>query len=393
MSRSPALLLLTTLIACSSAPDAAPIHPHLAAQADSKQSEESTDSEQEALFGIAAAYHGAWFDADGEQLEVSEEVVAEAQEMLMALALDVDPEAEEVLMALLELDDGEARRVGVDLVLHSVLVRSEASLELDPAYVDLQRAVHLVVAQRGRAWWEERWYLADLLFEYPPLDQTWWLPEWIFASTYVEDCEEAGVPIPPDWPSEDWVLQGTSSTTRADVYTYDTWSGVCVALPRDGENVGLLGIICQSAHNGNACFWDNIDRETGRTITGRIDELELVIEDIQGGDVLSQNCTSCHRGSNVFLVNPFDAALQAIPDRWASSWYTPISGQAGWVNPVRSTAVSSACTSCHTGQGGPPTASDPWGRPGGLGATDSWRYCNVVSDSNRGFMASTTCGE
>jgi hypothetical protein len=96
----------------------------------------------------------------------------------------------------------------------------------------------------------------------------------------------------------------------AGVFTYHdrTVRGACVALPRESGNAGSpAGIICQSATTGAACFWDNKLRSAGPSapfLGWR--NLTLRIADLQDGDNLSDNCTRCHSGNNVYLVTPDD---------------------------------------------------------------------------------------
>jgi hypothetical protein len=136
-------------------------------------------------------------------------------------------------------------------------------------------------------------------------------------TNYMADCRAKGVPIPPDWAQTGtpWVSQGTLTqiilrpSPFAEVWTYSDphKRGACIALPRGNGAVGsVAGIICQSASTGNACFWDNIKRDDPNQVIGWKGK-KLVISELVDGSNLSQNCTDCHRGNNVFLVSPDDA--------------------------------------------------------------------------------------
>jgi hypothetical protein len=183
--------------------------------------------------------------------------------------------------------------------------------------------------------------------------------------SYVETCRAAGVPIPPDWPDPKWINQGAlalqfvSGNLSTEVFAYKDPAvpGVCYALPRRDTtgSIQLLGIICQSATTGKACFWDN--KEPDNTpITGN--SITLKIADIANGMNLVENCTNCHRGDNVFNIHPgtaLDLGRAGAPggpyDTSAAVRYTPIA-QSGWSNPgpltlgARTTGQSS-CTGCH----------------------------------------------
>lgn len=188
------------------------------------------------------------------------------------------------------------------------------------------------------------------------------------SAEYIRRCEDNEVPIPPDWPTGDWQNRGPlpiqynflCSGPNTEVWTYEApdGQGVCYALPRKtGAAVGFLGMICQSRNTGKACFWDNIRSSTHCNtrplpadcrITG--EDVTLRISDLQGGSILAENCTDCHRGGNAFLIHP-RTPLAAIPDldRYPNApiRYEPL-GQSTWVNPPAYSAVGDgACASCH----------------------------------------------
>lgn len=201
---------------------------------------------------------------------------------------------------------------------------------------------------------------------------------------YMARCRSAGVPIPPDWAETGtaWVNQGSLGRNLlvpgayAGVYTYHdrTVRGACVALPRDPISAGSIaaaGIICQSATTGAACFWDNIPRAGGIAAT-RIDwrgGVTLKIRELQDGDMLRENCTSCHTGNNVYLVSPDDGTWGKLlrrsmagtdhgnftlrvrsstdnsgaPGSGGTARYVPISSQAGWRNRVNAPGCAYGC--------------------------------------------------
>jgi hypothetical protein len=141
----------------------------------------------------------------------------------------------------------------------------------------------------------------------------------LYNSDYIQRCEKAGVPIPPDFyaGSSKWAYQGDLTTRMiaadkpAQVWTWasPTIRGACIALPRGmGDPNDLVGVICQSAFTGAACFWDNLDRNTISSASrlGWSNGSRLRMNELQDATMLKQNCTDCHQGNNVFLVLPDD---------------------------------------------------------------------------------------
>jgi hypothetical protein len=186
------------------------------------------------------------------------------------------------------------------------------------------------------------------------------------------------VPIPPDWDEsgKTWQQQGPLTTKLilsgipAVVWTYSDPAirGACIALPRgNGAPGSAAGIICQSATTGKACFWDNKLRSDGPMAPPLgWSGLTLRIGDLRDGSNLSENCTSCHRGNNVFLLSPDDPTWAKVMGRPAPlsptfttrvatspsdtslghPRYVPVSGQPGWSNVAPSPATG-YCNSCH----------------------------------------------
>ena len=178
--------------------------------------------------------------------------------------------------------------------------------------------------------------------------------------SYIRQCQDAGVPIPPDWGSGDWDYQGIQSRTfisnnlDTEVWAYEDphVDGSCMALPRktSSGSIQLLGIICQSDTTGKACFWDNVDGDTGARLTGS-SATNMQISELQNGNTLSENCTQCHRGKNVFLIHPnetIDISRNGY-DTDPQIRYTPLSSQAAWQNPTPHDAQGSGplCSTCH----------------------------------------------
>lgn len=207
---------------------------------------------------------------------------------------------------------------------------------------------------------------------------------------YMRQCHNELVPLPPVWNptsgTSRWQRRGTvpnpfaaPGLARVEVWTFSSTSpeGICFALPRMAAggniNTGIeaLGIICQSKQSGKACFWDNVQRPAGAPGSGQTDETvrrpinrpkitgaatrNLDPVNMSDGYNLEENCTMCHRGSNVFLVQ--DGTPLDTHSEMPNARYQPVSGTPAsptWANPVSSihplieaASPDSQCTSCH----------------------------------------------
>jgi hypothetical protein len=183
------------------------------------------------------------------------------------------------------------------------------------------------------------------------------------TTDYIETCRREQVPIPPDWGDKRWkfhypldpsysFVADADSIAQVWTYTDPAVPGLCVGLPRidrfaEDEQIGLFGIICQSQTTGKACFWDNVDRETGDRLTPEQSK-SMKIAKIQDGSLIKENCTNCHRGENVFNIHPRTALdlsglFATSPD---VEWYAPISDQTNWGNPGPIAGLK-FCNRCH----------------------------------------------
>ncbi len=206
--------------------------------------------------------------------------------------------------------------------------------------------------------WSELYWRADLLREILRRLILRYGPD----NGYVQRCAAEGVPTPPDWPNSfhwsalqplDWSKNLLQLGMNTKVSTYSVTSGpqegLCIALPRtSGTFTSTFGIICQSKQTGKACFFDNID--VNGTIAAEESAITLRINELFNGDNLA-NCTSCHRGGNVFLVTPGTPLQHPLGTPLVR--YAPVSSQ-GWTNPSFHPQGSSdasgnfrACASCH----------------------------------------------
>jgi len=192
------------------------------------------------------------------------------------------------------------------------------------------------------------------------------------GAAYINECNTAGVPIPPDWGTSQWISKGTlsnaeefiSKSLEAEAYVYDSNSpaGLCIALPRSqGNTIELLGIICLSKASSNACFWDNQRNKMGFEIQkGTV----VPLLDFAGGaDLFGGSggvCTECHAGENSFVIHPnTNLGLPRLSglDLFANDWYRPLvhpdwPQNIGPTNLLDSVPSMGKCTTCHTQTGG-----------------------------------------
>jgi uncharacterized repeat protein (TIGR01451 family) len=196
------------------------------------------------------------------------------------------------------------------------------------------------------------------------------------GAAYINQCSAAGVPIPPDWGTNQWVSRGTltdaqefiSTSLEAEVFTYKSEApeGACIALPRAaGNSIRLLGIICLGKTSSNACFWDNQQDANGDGIFEsqffpQKGEVVPLSRFAGGADLATANaggvCTDCHAGENPFVRHPGTAlGPPALNDLtlFADNWYKPLVASSWPQNPGPTTILDSIasegkCTSCHT---------------------------------------------
>lgn len=173
-------------------------------------------------------------------------------------------------------------------------------------------------------------------------------------TAYMKTCRANGVPIPPRWGDANWKHLGDLPNDKifaldnrllTRVYAAYFDQGTCAALPRIDSNgeIQALGMICQ-AKGGQACFWDNIDPKTKQKIK---DPRYISPELVSDGSNLDENCTSCHRGDNVFIIH-VGTALDLIKKRDPENPYVPVGAQSGWINPSGKADFAPKCQACHT---------------------------------------------
>jgi len=321
---------------------------------------------------IQFSYHGLLLDSNLDVIETTPETISKIQASIYSV-LQQSARAEalkrrgrELKSALFVRDlPGEERLFARGLALETLLAESDQQLQarygwraqLLGGFTTLRGTSAMSSKLAARV--QQLGLPADMLQPAPP------------RSEYVETCRAQQVPIPPDWPDPRWISQGPlafvfiSGTFDAEVFAYKDPAvpGVCYALPRrSGASIELLGIICQSATTGKACFWDNKTAD-GTPITGP--DIKLDIDTIGNGMTLGENCTTCHRGDNVFNIHPGTALDLSRPNAPGGPYvtdifdpngtgirYTPI-GQPHWSNPgplflAPPSPGQRSCTTCHS---------------------------------------------
>jgi len=337
---------------------------------------------------MALSGHGVLYDVEGREVNLKIDEIFQLQEEMLSGVRQEKSKMSDDFRTQWQQEELTEIIKETESVIRKGLEPTEhfAALNL----LTLMEASRLADVDRVQYHWRSN-YLIDavqrnyqvnfshgVIYELSEWFRDWW-NQWYGKTDYIEQCEAAGVPIPPNFSpnSSDWTHQGPLTTKLilssrdANVWTWHESGqrGACVALPRGvGGNSDAAGIICQSATTGNACFWDNRRRGTGAIIPWAAET--LIINQMQDGSELATNCTGCHEGNNVFLVSPEDptwcrllrggqpsSACSAIDGTDISNFtlaveteinsvnvpntsihhsrYTPISGsppRAGWVN-------------------------------------------------------------
>lgn len=327
---------------------------------------------------IEIAYHGQVLDANFEEIKLDPETVAGIQESMFSILYDPVREktAKKHKGDLKELFydqkfKGDEQHTVRHAVIHALLAESDDKTK--ERYLWRHRLLRYNGKRdNDKGDDDKRFFLNRELLTYLRRERNF-LDEWApseefydrFRSEYQRSCRAESVPLPPDWPSARWISQGPlafvfiSQNLEAEVFAYKDPSvpGTCYALPRrdSSGSIRFLGIICQSATTGKACFWDNKTVDD-LPITGP--DINLRISEIGNGLTLGETCSNCHRGDNVFNIHPGTALDLSRDDVVGGPYqtdtavrYTPM-GQAHWSNPGPLTLPTapddeSSCTSCH----------------------------------------------
>lgn len=339
---------------------------------------------------IAYIGHGAMFDRNGKEIQVTSEFISEAQKFYLDTLLSQVNEKQRALFKqkqkrLLSGQQWDARSEHyVNSVLIEWLIKEAKSANSDTLSGKIKLLKQKLTSPSFQADpsvnlnevkpFELPGALKDLLFEEGLMGGGGSGPV-LFSTTlggaaYINQCNGAGVPAPPDWGTSQWVSRGVLSNEfiseglEAEVFTYDsnTPEGMCIALPRStGNIISLLGVICLGKSSSKACFWDNQQNKVQFNIQkGTV----VPISQFAGGADLNGGtggvCTSCHAGENPYVIHPGTAlglpVLSGLNLR-ADNWYDPMvhpdwPQNAGPTNILDSVPSTGQCTACHTQTGG-----------------------------------------
>ncbi len=318
---------------------------------------------------IAYAYHGMLLDANREVIEIEDKTVELMQESAFEMLVEQIPAGSPVVGQLEAIFHADVSGPDRLIARKAAVCWAVSHFDQPPSNL-VWRERSLRSAAEQLVDWEN--YTIDpallALFERVAIPTECFLPT--PGAAYVAECRDQGVPIPPDWPSSQWVSQGelavrfVSAGLSAEVFAYrdprdptDAENpgipGVCIALPRrNGPFIWFLGIICQSDRTGKACFWDNVDANGNKIRESEQNPvIQLDIDRIRNGSNLRENCTQCHRGYNAFMIHPGTALdLPAPYDTESEVRYSPI-GQSHWDNPQLTLPPLETgqmpCTRCH----------------------------------------------
>ena len=303
---------------------------------------------------IASVGHGAFFDHDGKQIEVTLEFVAKAQDWYrkkLLSSLGADKKAafanvEKRLKAAVKAE-GQTRLLVRQHLLDWLVANSEATRR------DVRTVGKLNALKFALRWkLPERPGMKDFIYgeEFkiaPEIEEQLRAPEFTpggiqllsvttnSGQAYIDECRAAGVPIPPPigrldpaglagWKSQGFIPGSNQFIvgSPAEVRTFQSSSpaGMCIALPRYTDNtrttVALDGVICLGQASSKVCFWDNQMR--GATFTfpsGTMVPIGVPDTSINpagqyqaGGFELEAGaggvCTDCHAGQNPYIIHP-----------------------------------------------------------------------------------------
>jgi hypothetical protein len=324
---------------------------------------------------IAYIGHGAMFDRSDNRIEPTREFIADAQRFYMEFL------SERLLDQQRQSFKSKRERLfaGPELDEQSRLIANSALIDWQIQNVDAARVedLHRLAGKNSfLKWLLQPHVAADQLTKER---QTFLMPDLLqnrlteaglsvaaARSTsrsrdgYIEECRNAGVPIPPDWGSPKWKSKGFLTTNfvggPAEVFIALSSSptGVTIALPRyAGDIIDQLGIISLGQASSRACFWDNHkDIPKGSPLS---------LREFAGGAELADGfggrCTACHAGENPFVIHPNTNLglpnLGGVP-LFSNNWYQPLV-HPGWPqNPGPLVGTTGACSACHTagGEGG-----------------------------------------
>lgn len=338
-------------------------------------SDRSTLAEELLDDPIAYIGHGAMFDRNGDRIEPTRKFIADAQRLYL------DFLSERLLEQQRRSFKNKSATLfaGPELDEQSRLIANAALIDWQIQHVDAARVEDLH-RLAGKNNFLKRLLHSQLAADRPTNElETVSIPDLLqnrlteaglsiaaARSTsqsrggYIEECRNAGVPIPPDWGSTKWTSKGFLTTNfvggPAEVFIALSSSplGVSIALPRYVDNIiDQLGIISLGQASSKACFWDNH--------TNIPKGSPLSLSEFPGGAELADGfggrCTACHAGENPFVIHPNTNLglpnLGGVP-LFPNNWYQPLVHPEWPQNPGPLVGTTGACSACHTtgGEGG-----------------------------------------
>jgi hypothetical protein len=370
----------------------------------------STEARAQAEEPIAYIGHGAFFDRTGNEIQVTQAFVEQAQAWYRTAFLSGLDEAKKREFAAFE----QRLYDGVQMEGQTRLVFQHRALEWlfanSPKYKDDDRTLGKLRALQYALTWRmpvqsgattgdkrEEFNLAPELAAKLRSAQfrsgggvTVLSATTNLGQAYINECMAARVPIPPTIGVLDpagvagWKSQGFIPTTDqfivqtpAEVRTYLSTSpaGMCYTLPRYTDStkttVAIDGVICLSQETSKACFWDNQMMGNGFSFPAGtqipIGVANTAIDpagryQAGGFELLGGSggvCTDCHAGENPYVTHPKSVLapgvlwedlrfVQNLPT-FAPNRYDPLVA-AAWPQNQLSQAgptVPPICEGCH----------------------------------------------
>jgi hypothetical protein len=314
----------------------------------------NTHAQRQEKEPIAFIGHGAFFDQDGKQIELTLEFVAKAQDWYRKKLLSTLRAGKKTEFAKFErrlntrIKAAGQDRLVVQQHLLDWLVANSENASRDGRTVGKLNALKYALRFKlpARAGMENFKYGEEFKID-PEVEKKLKSPEFTpgklklrsatvnKGQAYINECKAAGVPIPPSigqldsagvtgWKSQGFIPDNQQFIvgTPAEVRTFKSSSpvGMCIALPRYTDatktTVGLDGVICLGQASSKVCFWDNQMNGTGFPFpSGAM--IPIGVPDLSinpagqyqaGGFELEGGsggiCTDCHAGQNPYIIHP-----------------------------------------------------------------------------------------
>ena len=370
---------------------------------------------------FAATGHGAFFDGNGQQLQLSLDTSLYAQDYYLKTLLGEFSDKQfsnykrlsaQVLEGLKE--DSQDFMIARHAVLENVLAQQKTPVKQGDVLIKL-RAINgalrwdLPIKKQEKIIRELKPHIVapEVLKRLEGLIVKEDIELYKFTinkgQAYIDECQAAGVPIPPPinqmdvtgltgWRIEGFIPQAQQFiiSTPAQLRSYRSVvpgsEGMCYALPRFSNSalttVVLDGVICLAKQTSKVCVWDNQMTQPSTTTVApfTIAAGELVpigVPDLAinpagkyqagGAEIEFANggqCTDCHAGENPYIVHPnsilrvtagtnvtWSAIKQPAGDlpTFSDNRYIPLVG-ASWPqneSSLKDTALMAETTSCN----------------------------------------------